>query len=229
VSLDLVQHCGAQREIFATGKAGRAISIADLPCGDALLHALGPCQDLDGEITVLRGEPYVSKVRGGDYIVDRGTGHGAIFLVWTRQAKWREAAVPASVTTYVELQSFIRNEAEQCGIDISGAFPFLLSGTPTQIRWHINVDRTGGKPVTRELFQQSKQSYVLRGEPVEIIGFYSERHTGVFISQYAPAIDTAKGEQNFMHLHFVSRAGRATGHIDDLRLEGPATLRLPAR
>jgi len=64
---------------------------------------------------------------------------------------------------------------------------------------------------------------------VDIVGFYSERHAGIFISQYAPALDAVRGARNFMHLHFVSKENRATGHIDDLRFDQRMTLSLPAR
>jgi hypothetical protein len=52
--------------------------------------------------------------------------------------------------------------------------------------------------------------------------------TVVFISAHAPALDHSRGECNFMHLHFVSRSGLASGHIDDLRCSGGMTLELPA-
>jgi acetolactate decarboxylase len=223
----LIGYRGAQRDMLATGKANRVMTLSELPRSPSL-QALGPCERLDGEITVLNGDPYVSRVRGDGYVVEHGFDHGAIFIVWTRQAKWQDVAVPPSVRTYAELQFFIRGEAERHGIDASQAFPFLMRGVPAELKWHINVDRTDGKPITRELFQKSKQSYVVEGEAVDIVGFYSERHAGIFISDYAPALDAAGGDKNFIHIHFVSRTGAATGHIDDLRLDGGMTLRLPA-
>jgi len=221
-----VQYRGSQADLFRTGRADRAITLSELPSSPAL-HALGPCEHLDGEITVLHGKPHVSRVREGGYQVEHGFDHGAIFLVWAQQSAWQDLPVPASVSNYLELQTFVRDAAAGRGIDTSHAFPFLLAGTPVELVWHINVDRTGGQPFTRELFQRSKESYVLRREAVEIVGFYSEQHGGVFISAYAPALRADQGEHNFMHIHFVSRDSRATGHIDDLRLDG-MTLRLPA-
>ena len=223
---ELIGYRGAQREMFATGKASRAITLSELPKSPAL-HALGPCEHLDGEITVLDGEPHVSRVRGDGYVVEHGFDHGAIFLVWTRHSKWQDVALPPSVRSYGELQSFIRGAAERQGINASQAFPFLMSGVTAELKWHINVDRTDGKPLTRELFQKSKQSYVVANEAVDIVGFYSERHTGIFISEYAPGVDASRGETNLIHIHFVSRAGTATGHIDNLRLDGRMTLLLP--
>ena len=113
------------------------------------------------------------------------------------------------------------------GIDTNKPFPFLLAGTPVEIKWHINVDRTEGKPITNELFVKSKEPFVTRNEPVDIIGFYSEHHAGVFLPSYNPAIKEGSGMQNVIHIHLVSRTSKAAGHIDNITLGDGMVLRLP--
>ncbi len=90
--------------------------------------------------------------------------------------KWEDIPVPETMKGYVDLQKFVKSQAEMAGIDTTKPFPFLLSGTPVEIRWHTNVDRTEGKPITKELFLKSKEQFVTKNEPVDIIGFYSEHH-----------------------------------------------------
>ena len=192
-----------------------------------ILYAIGPVKGLDGEITIINSRPYVSRVRGPAYTVDRSWNEDAVFLSWSSRKVWRDVPVPANVRGYVELQSFVKSAAEQAGLEQGKPFPFLLVGTPAEIKWHINVDRTGGKPITPDLFAKSKESFVLKAEPVEIVGFYSERHPGVFISKYAPAIKPESGRTNAIHIHFVSRASEATGHIDDITLNDGMVLRVP--
>lgn len=221
-----VEYAGAQKNIFATGKAERVMSLQSLEGRDNLF-AIGPVEGLDGEITIFNSKPYISKVRGNDYEVDHTLNHGAIFLVWAEQSEWRSVAIPNSVKTYPDLQKFVKEQAVASGIDVTKPFPFLLAGTPAEVKWHINVDKTGGKTVTKELFAKSKVNYVLKNESVDIIGFYSENHPGVFISQYAPAIKPHSGMKNAIHIHIVSRAGKAAGHIDDITLGQDMTLRLP--
>ena len=111
-----------------------------------------------------------------------------------------------------------KTQAQAAGIDVTKPFPFLLAGTPVEIKWHINVDRTEGKPITKELFAKSKQPFITKNEPVDIIGFYSENHAGVFLSPNAPAIKEGSGMKNAIHIHLVSRTSKASGHIDDLML-----------
>jgi acetolactate decarboxylase len=221
-----VEYVGAQKEIFKSGKAKSALSLEEL-AGRKGLFAIGPVEGLDGEITIFDSKPYITKVRGSDYHVDTTLKHGAIFLVWTEQTKWQDIPVPPAVKSYPDLQRFVKEQAQRSGIDVTKAFPFLLTGTPADVTWHINIDRSEGKPITRELFAKSKQGYVTKNEPVDIIGFYAENHPGEFISQYAPAIKEGSGEKNAIHIHLVSRASKAAGHIDDITLGADTVLRLP--
>jgi acetolactate decarboxylase len=224
----LVEYVGAQKDIFRTGKASSVVSLEELS-GRNGLYAMGPVDGLDGEITVFNSKPYITKVRGTDYTAENTWKHGAFFLVWTEQENWQDVPVPATVKGYVDLQKFVKEQAQNVGIDTAKPFPFLLSGTPVEIKWHINVDRTEGKPITKESFFRSKQPFVTRNEPVDIVGFYSEHHAGVFLTQFAPAIKEGSGRENAIHIHLVSRSSKAAGHIDDITPGEGMVLRLPKR
>ncbi len=56
------------------------------------------------------------------------------------------------------------------------------------IKWHINVDRTEGKPITKESFFKSMQPFVTNNEPVDIVGFYAEHYDGIFLTKYTQVI-----------------------------------------
>jgi len=222
----LIMFIGAQKKIFETGKADGVLSLRSLQRGENL-YAVGPVKGLDGEITVFNSRPYITKVRGASYTLDHSWDYDAIFLVWTHQQKWRDLAIPQTITGYLDLQKFVKAQAAALGIDSSKPFPFLLSGAPVEIKWHINVDRSEGKPITQELFAKSKASHVTRGEQLDVIGFYSEHRSGVFISPYTPAIQPGSGQTNALHMHLVSRQSEAAGHIDDITLGSGMVLRLP--
>jgi acetolactate decarboxylase len=224
----MVEYIGAQKSVFESGKATSVVSLEAL-AGQAGLYAIGPVEDLDGEITIFDSKPYVTKVRGKEYVLDTTYRHSAFFLVWTNQADWKDIPVPVSVKGYVDLQQFVKDQAQATGIDTSQPFPFLMTGAPKEIKWHINVDRTGGKPITKDLFMKSKQRFNLRNEPVDIIGFYAEHHAGIFLPKFTPAIKEGSGRENAIHIHLVSRLHSAAGHIDDITLGEGMTLRLPKR
>jgi acetolactate decarboxylase len=222
----MVEYVGAQKDVFVSGKAASVVSLEDL-AGRKGLYAMGPIDGLDGEITIFDSKPYITKVRGSDYVAENTWKHGAFFLVWTEQAQWQDVPIPSSVKGYVDLQQFVKAQAQASGINITEPFPFLLSGKPVEIKWHINVDRTEGKPITKESFAKSKQPFVTKNEPVDIIGFYSEHHAGVFLTATTPVIKEGSGIQNAIHIHLVSRASKASGHIDDITLGEGMVLRLP--
>jgi acetolactate decarboxylase len=221
----LVEHYGSQKTIFDTGKAEGRVPLAAMSGANGAF-GVGAAAGLDGEITVYEGKPFVTKVRGSGFTMDHGHGHAAIFAVWTKNTQWRDEPLPESVKTYLDLQRHVKARAAAAGIDMTKPFPFLLTGTPAELKWHINVDLTEGKPVTRELFAKSKANYVMKNQPVDIVGFHSEKHPGVFISAYAPAIKE-KDVKNAIHIHLVAKDGKSAGHIDDLTFSGGMTLRLP--
>ncbi len=64
-------------------------------------------------------------------------------------------------------------------------------------------------------------------KPFDILGFYSEHHIGIFISQYSPDVKPKLGIKNNIHIHFVSNTTKATGHIDNLTLGSNMFLKLP--
>jgi acetolactate decarboxylase len=221
----LVEYYGSQKTIFDTGKAEGVVPIAAMS-GRNAAYGVGAYADLDGEITIYEGKPYVTQVRGDGYTMSHSDAGSAIFAAWTKNVEWRDEPVPTEVKTYLDLQRYVKARATAAGLDTNQPFPFLLSGTPVELKWHINVNLTEGKPITRELFAKSKASYVMKNQPVDIVGFYSEKHPGIFISAYAPAIKE-KDVKNTIHIHLVTKDGKSAGHIDDLTFAGGMTLRLP--
>lgn len=221
----LVEYYGSQKTIFDTGKAEGKVPLAAMSGANGA-YGVGAYEGLDGEITVFDGKPYVTKVRGNSYTMDNSQNGAAIFSVWTKNMQWRDEPMPAEVKGYLDLQRHIKARAAAAGIDTSKPFPFLMTGTPAELKWHINVDLTEGKSIDKSLFAKSKANYVMKNEAVDIVGFYSEKHPGVFISAYAPAIKE-KDVKNTIHFHMVSKDGKSAGHIDDITMAGGMTLRLP--
>lgn len=222
----LVEHFGRQADIVARNNAGGQVPITAMSGANGTF-GVGAHAGLDGEITIYEGKPFVTQVRGNGYTMSHADAGSAIFAAWTRNTQWRDEPVPADVKTYLDLQRHVKARAAAAGIDTATTpFPFLMSGKPAELKWHINVDLTESKPITRELFAKSKANYVMKNEPVDIVGFYSEKHLGAFIGVYVPAIKD-KDVKNAIHIHLVSKDGKAAGHIDDLVFAGGMTLRLP--
>jgi hypothetical protein len=61
---------------------------------------------------------------------------------------------------------------------------------------------------------------------MNIVGFYSENHTGIFLSAFATGIKD-KAARNAIHIHMVTKDGKSAGHIDDFQFGTDMKLRLP--
>ena len=210
-----VEYRGAMREMFANGNIGGNISLTEFR-NKPHLYAVAPLEGLRGEITVLDGTSYVSFVRNNSVVVEKSWDAKAIFMVWAEVAEWREVSVPENVKTYAELEKFVAEAAKSANIDASPPFPFLLKGTPANVNWHINNYVSDNTPLTQEKHDQAKFKGVLENEAVEIVGFYSDKHAGVFTHHTTN-----------MHLHLRSASGNVMGHLDDITLNNGTSLYLP--
>ena len=180
------------------------------------LCALGPREHLQGEITVIRGRPAVSRVTADRIVVDASFDHRAPFLAWVEVDRWRERPLSAPAANLSELDELIARSVRQDGIDTSRPFPFLLRGRDERVKLHV-LDKRDGRPHTRELHEAAKVKYDFSALEVEVIGFYSPAHRGVFIPHDAN-----------MHLHLATVDGAVAGHVDDIELRANASLSLPA-
>jgi acetolactate decarboxylase len=203
------------REMFAKGDIGGNIPLAEFR-NSPHLYAVAPLEGLRGEITAWDGKPYVSYVRDNAVVVEQKADAKAIFMVWAQVAEWSEVAVPETIKSYTELEQFVGEAAKSAGVDTNQPFPFLLKGTPQKVDWHVNNYVSDNTPLTQEKHDKAKFKGTLENEAVEIVGFYSDKHAGVFTHH------TTK-----MHLHMRSVSGKAMGHLDDITLGGGIKLYLP--
>lgn len=211
----VIEYQGAMREMFETGDIGGKLSLASLK-NRPHLYALGPLENLSGEITVWDGVPYISFIRDNSVSVVTSHEHKAIFLVWTQVETWRDVSIPATIRTSADLEKFINQSAANARID-SKPFPFLIRGNAARVDWHINnYAAEGNGKITRENHDQAKFKGIIENQSVEILGFYSSKHQGIFTHH---ATNT--------HSHLRTASGDFVGHLDDIVLGENMTLFLP--
>jgi acetolactate decarboxylase len=209
-----VQHRGALSTIMHEGDLRAVIaldSLKHLPN----LYALGAMENLKGEILIYDGEAIVASVQDNTVHVTRDFEHKAALLVYAQVARWREIKIPEGVQSMKALESFIAQSAKQRGLKQDAPFPFLLRGA-INVDWHV-VDWAEGDAVhTHAKHKASGLHGKLEQQPVEILGFYSEQHRGIFTHRDSNA-----------HLHVKTVAGGLAAHVDGLKLNGEASLLLP--
>lgn len=205
---------GALRVVLA-GDLGSHVSLERL-AGLPHLYAVGPAAGLRGEITVVDGRPYVSRVEDGRVVVERSFRHEAAFLVWAQIARWHDLDIPETVVDGRALEDFVVKRTRESGMAIETPFAFAVTGVAAHVSLHI-LDRRDDRPHSRERHEEIKVPFAIERRAVDVVGFCSPRHAGIFV----PA-----GRRT--HMHVCSRDGGVAGHVDDLRLGPGMTLRLPA-
>lgn len=170
------------------------------------LYGLGPIEYVKGEIVILNGKAYSIRVdsTGQKTAVSTGFDIKATFLVSANVKKWKKIPLSQGFSTTKQFQTALAKIAFEQGIDTSKAFPFRLAGTLKNAPCHV-MNMTKETGYNSEDLAKSKLKFsVLPDEKIEIIGFYSTKHQGVFTPNSA-----------FVHLHFLSKNKDKGGHIDE--------------
>lgn len=165
----------------------------------AYLFGLGPNDSLRGEITIMDGEIYLSKVGAdGHPEVNTVDGIRAPFFVLSAVEHWSGSTLletiqhPKGLESYLVMAYHMQREP----------FAFIIEGTIASLTYHIQ-DLPLEIPEGADL-HGFKKTYELEDTEVKILGFYSPGHQGVF---------THKDSK--IHLHFVSKDKKYSGHVDD--------------
>lgn len=212
-----VQYAGALRHIMRENNLNAHLHFSEFPLNSEM-YALGAFENLKGEILILRGTSFSNRALGEETVFIDVEDEAAAFMVWAEVAEWQGFPVADSVQTFAQLEAFAALQAEVFGLDIGQPFPFGLTGTAAELVWHV-IDWPEDDPVhTHEKHMVTGPHGVLKNIPVEVLGFYSDSHHGIFTHH-----------STNMHLHFVSHEENEAGHVDDITLSSGAMLWLPAR
>lgn len=211
----VVEHRGAMRDVMQRGQITANIALGELE-GKEHLYALGAAEGLKGEILILNSRPYTATAFGNKLAIDSTYNPGATLLVWAQVPQWQDFPLPDSVRSYQEFEAFIAAAARQKGLATDKPFPFLLEGKPASVSWHVINWPAGDSEHSHEKHQASGLQGVSEQQPMQILGFYSTAHKGVFTHH-----------STLMHLHGRSLDGKVLGHLDALELADSMVVKLP--
>lgn len=212
-----VENSGAMREMFATGNIEGKIEIEKIT-PQKNLYAVGPLANLSGEIMIWNGVPLISFMKDNKVVVEKNPKATAVFFVWGNVAKWQEISIPQTIKTYDELEKFIAEAAEKSDLNSAEPFPFQLKGTFSRVDWHVNNYNPDGTKLTHEKHDLMKYKGIAENAKLEMIGFYSPKHQGVFTHHTRTS-----------HVHAADKKRTFIGHVDDLQLNGNVKLLLPKK
>jgi len=210
-----VEYKGALMDIMHGGDLSGKIHLKSV-ANKQRLYALGAAEGLKGEIIILGGKSIISEVENQQVKTTQTFDRKAALLVYTEVKNWIEARLPDSITTYKQLEAFLPQLARHHNIPSDKPFPFLLEGKVQIVDWHVIDWEPKDRDHTHEKHKNSGLKGRLQDSDVELLGFYSEKHQGIF---------THRG--SFMHLHLHAKTPLLSAHVDDLTVGKGMIVKLP--
>jgi len=213
-TVDGVQYSGSLREIME-GKLDATITLNELE-SIPNLYALGAVAGLKGEIQIFNSEAFISKRAPEMVTITNNFEDDAVLLVYAQVTEWQEVEIPKAIFTKKQFEVYLEYTAIKAGVDISKPFPFIVEGYVRKMDWHIvNWDENNTNH-SHKAHLNSGLNGVMVEEDVEILGFFSKEHKGLFTHH-----------NTNMHMHFKLENQKLAGHTDDLILGEYMTLKLP--
>jgi acetolactate decarboxylase len=210
-----VRWVGAQRDVLAGDVSGKT-SLGSL-AGLSHLYALGPRAGVSGEITVFDGEPTIARVLDGQLRVETSADHEACFLVYDQVEAWHETVQRQAIEGEAAVEAAVLKAARDLGIEGADPFVFLIRAAGADVTFHV-LDKRDDLPHTPALHERAKIRFEIQRQAVEVLGFYSSRHRGIF---------TPKDSD--LHMHLRTLDGRASGHVEKIAVEPGAAIAVPRK
>ncbi len=210
---------GTLRAMFHEGQTGPTATLDSmLPNPD--LYAVGALAGLSGEVTVVRGNVYLSYPEGAEGLrteTTTRTNAAATLLVAAEVPAWRSVVTEHPIF-FKDLDEEIAQIAASAGMSLDERFPFLVEGELEDLQWHVIDGRrltAGGASHQDHLAAAAKAR--LDRAPATLVGFYSASDQGVF---------THMGSKT--HIHCAVDEPLSTGHVDHVTIPVGTTVKFPA-
>ena len=199
----IVKHAGAMTNMSSEEFRGN-VSLDTLTKKN--LFALGPYGKMQGEITVLDGQPMIAQVQeDGSASVSQTWKAEAPFLVYANVTDWVQYEVKASISNVNDIQHVVQQLAKQKGYDVSRPFPFRITTTITELTTHVVTPRSADVAGYQQ--GRNQANYTYKNIAGELLGFYSEKHQGIYTHK-----------DSYIHVHFISNDRTQMGHVDKIAI-----------
>ena len=198
-STSTIKTVAAMKDVMWKGELQGKINLDTISNKKGLL-GLGPISGLTGEILINDGRVYTSEVTSDStMIVEKNKQVEAPFFVYGNVTNWQEIELSKEVNHLNTLEKFI----DETKADAKKPFIFKLKGMVDAAKIHIQNLPKGTKVSSPKEAHQSQVTYNLENEEVEIIGFFSRKHQGIFTYH-----------DSFAHMHLITSDKKKMGHLD---------------
>jgi len=199
-----VKVVGAMKEVMWKGKLSGTIDL-DTLSNKQHLFGLGPVEYLAGEILIIDGKAYRSTVLTDSTMnVEETYAIKAPFFAYANIMNWTQVMLPDSIQSTQQLEQFLERTTKKQ----NRPFLFRFTGEIEQATIHV-VNLPKGSTVTSpDEAHQGQRNFVLAHQLVEIVGFFSTAHKGIFTHH-----DT------YLHMHLITSDRQKMGHLDEVRFK----------
>jgi acetolactate decarboxylase len=195
---------GAMKNVMWKGELEGSINLDTISNKNGL-YGLGPVSYLSGELLINNGKSYMSKVNADSTITVENTYNtSAPFFVYGNVTEWNEIDLPFDVKTIADLEKFIDHKTSE----YKRPFAFKLIGRVSNAMIHIQNLPLGTKVSSPDEAHKGQMNYTITSDAVEIIGFFSTEHKGVFTHH-----------DSFLHMHLITKDESKMGHLDQLLID----------
>ncbi len=212
-----IHQWGAMREVLDEGLTQARVRVEEVT-HSAHSYAVGALEGLAGEVTVLDGEVWISRVEPGSDSARRietranDTDAKAALLTAAYVPAWRTVSIDRDLPQ-AELDEFLKSAAASHALGANTTFPFMIEGDFAEVRLHV-VNK--GCPMSAGDATEPYRA-TLRSVRGLLLGFYSAEPPGVF---------THHGSNTHLHV-LIKHPEPITGHVDAVTIGAGSKLRLP--
>lgn len=214
----IVKHIGKMSKIGQEKRVDAEILIDTIQAKN--LYAIGPVENLRGEIIVWNSQPLVAAISEKEkpVLLKNVKNLKAIFLVYADVPKWDTIYMQQKITSMQHLQNAITLAAFNHGIDTNSAFPFLLYASIKEGSGHIMYKDTLVKTINTDALKAAKHIAKCSNQQAQMLGFYSQHHQTIFTHH-----------DSFLHIHYQLLKKDEAGHLEEVSFNEnePVLLLLP--
>ncbi|MBN8651508.1 MAG: acetolactate decarboxylase [Cytophagales bacterium] len=202
--VNYVKVVGAMKEVMWKGKLSGTIDL-DTLSNKQHLFGLGPVEYLAGEILIIDGKAYRSTVLTDSTMkVEETYAIKAPFFAYANIMNLTQVILPDSIQSAQQLEQFLERTTKKQNRPVL----FRFTGEIEQATIHV-VNLPKGSTVTSpDEAHQGQRNFVLAHQLVEIVGFFSTAHKGIFTHH-----DT------YLHMHLITSDRQKMGHLDEVRFK----------
>jgi acetolactate decarboxylase len=206
-----IKMVGAMKNVMWKGELEGRINLDTISDRNGL-YGVGPEQYLEGELMIVDGTSYVSRVTSDSTMyLEETYAVSAPFFVYGHVREWQSIVLPDEVKTLQDLEAFIDENTK----DYKRPFAFQLRGLVSSALVHVQNLPQGATVSSPEEAHQGQVTFPVEQEQAHIVGFFSTEHQGVFTHH-----------DSYLHMHLMTVDRPIMGHLDDLVI-AEMTLLLP--